>query len=77
MITRIGIIAGEIWQLLENGGNRESISVKDINSRLDRSKLLILMSLGWLSREGHILMEGKGEDLTVTLREKNTEAAKR
>ncbi|MHA2219318.1 MAG: winged helix-turn-helix domain-containing protein [Candidatus Hodarchaeales archaeon] len=56
MITRIGIVAGEIWQLLE--GN-EVISVGDIVTRLDRPEFVILMSLGWLSREGHILLDGE------------------
>lgn len=59
MITQIGIVAGEIWQLLE--GN-ESMSIKDINSKLDRPEFLILMSLGWLSREGHILLDMEDED---------------
>ena len=77
MITRIGIIAGEIWQLLENGGAKGSVSIKEINSRLDSPESLIFMSLGWLSREGHILIEEKGDDLTVSLRKKETEVAKR
>lgn len=59
MITQIGIVAGEIWQLLDNN---EGMSIRDINSRLDRPEFLILMSLGWLSREGHILLDTEGED---------------
>ena len=73
MITKIGIVAGEIWQLLDNTG---TIRVKDIKSKLDRSELLILMSVGWLSREGHVILEEEGDDFKVSLREKKTEEAK-
>lgn len=73
MITKIGIVAGEIWQLLESAG---SIRLKEINSKIDRPESLIFMSLGWLSREGHILLEKKGDDFTITLRERETEGAK-
>jgi len=73
MITEIGIVAGEIWQLLDNKGN---MSVKQINSELDRPQFLIFMSLGWLSREGHILLEkSKDGNFGVTLRKKETEEA--
>ena len=75
MITKIGIVAGEIWQLLDNKGN---MSAKEINSELDRSQLLIFMSLGWLSREGHILLEeSEGNDFNVTLRKKETKQAEK
>jgi hypothetical protein len=67
MITQIGIVAGEIWQLLDNN---ESMCIKDINSKLDRPEFLILMSLGWLSREGHILLDKEGDDFRVSLRRK-------
>ena len=67
MITEIGIVAGEIWHLLENN---EIMSVKDIVDKLDRPEHLILMSLGWLSREAHIVVEGKDEDFRVMLRKK-------
>jgi len=69
MITQIGIVAGEIWQLLETS---RSMRLKDITSRLDRPDSLIYMSLGWLSREGHILLKGQDSDFKVTLREKET-----
>ncbi len=67
MITKIGIVTGEIWQLLENNG---SMHIKDINSRLKRPEFLILMGLGWLAREGHIVLEEEGSDFNVTLRKK-------
>ena len=74
MITKIGIVAGEIWQLLESDGK---ISLKDINSRLDSPDHIVFMSLGWLSREGHILLEKEGDDFIVTLRKKEAEGIKK
>ena len=64
MITRIGIVAGEIWHCLdEHGPSRLSGMV----TKLDRPKDLVLMSLGWLAREGHVVLDGEG-DYTVSLR---------
>ena len=67
MITEIGIVAGEIWQLLDNEG---SMRVKDIAERMERPDFLIFMSLGWLSREGHIILDKKEDDFIVTLRDR-------
>lgn len=67
MITRIGIVAGEIWQLLEN---KKAMSSKEITAKLERPEYLILMSLGWLAREGHILVDRKGGDFKISLRVK-------
>ena len=72
MITNIGIVAGEIWQLLDVTG---SMCVKDIIAKLDRPDYLIYMSVGWLSREGHIVLEKEGDDFNVTLRTKETAKA--
>lgn len=65
MITQIGIVAGEIWQLLDNNA---TMSLKDMVSMLDRPEPIILMSVGWLSREGHILLHRDGDDFKVSLR---------
>lgn len=65
MITQIGIVAGGIWQLLEN---KEVMSLKEITAKLERPEYLILMSLGWLSREGHILVDQEGDNFKVSLR---------
>ena len=73
MITKIGIVAGEIWQLLESNG---TVSIEDIKSKLDRTESLILMSIGWLSREGHVLLEEEANDFKVSLREREMEKVK-
>ena len=65
MITVIGIVAGEIWHYLDEHG--ESLFSKVIRG-IDRPKELALMSLGWLAREGHVVVRQEGSDFQVTLR---------
>jgi hypothetical protein len=67
MITEIGIIAGDIWYLLEKRGD---LPLTEIYNRLGHQKDHILMSIGWLAREGHITLSKMGEDFQVSLREK-------
>ena len=65
MITEIGIIAGEIWHHLDEHG--ESVFSRVV-SGIDRPRDLALMSLGWLAREGHVLVREDGKDLRISLR---------
>ena len=65
MIIGIGIVAGDIWHYLDEKGD---IVLSDIIKGLDKPRDVILMSLGWLAREGHVSLEGEG-DLKVKLRE--------
>ncbi|PIQ85292.1 MAG: hypothetical protein COV74_09450 [Candidatus Omnitrophica bacterium CG11_big_fil_rev_8_21_14_0_20_45_26] len=51
MITEIGITAGEIWHYLDKHG---SADLATLENGISRPKELLLMSLGWLAREGHI-----------------------
>ena len=68
MITEIGIAAGEIWHFLDQHGETSlSIFVKSIDKRED----LVLMSLGWLAREGHVILRQTDSDYKISLR-KNT-----
>ena len=65
MITEIGIVAGEIWHYLdEHGETLFSSVVKGI----ERPKELALMSLGWLAREGHVIVREEKSNLRVALR---------
>lgn len=65
MITEIGITAGDIWHYLDNHG-KSSLDkiVKGIDTERDR----VLMSVGWLAREGHIILEGTSPNYQVSLR---------
>lgn len=65
MIMKIGITAGEIWNLLEK---EEELKLPDLKERLEKSNEEILMSVGWLAREGHIKLEPEGDSYKLTLR---------
>lgn len=65
MITEIGITAGEIWHYLDQHGEGTlSALVKGI----DKSRENVLMSLGWLAREGHVVVQKNNGDYNVSLR---------
>ena len=67
MITKIGIVAGEIWHLLDKEGK---VSLDDVAKNIDSPRETILMSIGWLAREGHIILEGETPDHVLSLRKK-------
>jgi hypothetical protein len=66
MIIEIGIVAGDIWHYLDKNGK---VRLSQLITGLDKPKELILMSLGWLAREGHVVLEGQG-DYVISLRQK-------
>ena len=68
MIIQIGIIAGDIWHYLDTNG-KEKLS--KLISAVGKSRDLVLMSLGWLAREGHVILKGEG-DYEVSLRNNDT-----
>lgn len=68
MITEIGIVAGEIWHYLDEHG---ASTLQAISKGLDRPREWILMSLGWLAREGHALVRQNGAEYHVELRKKS------
>ena len=65
MITEIGIVAGEIWHYLDEHGAGPFARVI---TGIGRTKELALMSLGWLAREGHVVVRQNGQDFHVELR---------
>ena len=67
MITEIGIVAGEIWRFLEE---KEKVVLEELFKKIDKPKELILMSLGWLAREGHVILEKEENTYNVRLRKK-------
>ena len=54
MITEIGIAAGDIWHYLDQNG---SATLDQLVKGIGKPKDLLLMSLGWLAREGHVVVE--------------------
>ncbi len=65
MITEIGIVAGDIWHYLD--GHSEA-ALSDIARGIDKPRDVVLMSLGWLAREGHVILEHDGQDYKAALR---------
>ena len=66
MITEIGIVAGEIWHFLDK--HDKSSSLEDILKGIEKDHDTILMSIGWLAREGHVVLEGESPNYRISLR---------
>jgi len=65
MITEIGIVAGDIWHFLDQ---RREVTLTELVKGIDKSRDNVLMSLGWLAREGHVLLQQTGNDYRISLR---------
>lgn len=65
MITEIGIVAGEIWHYLDQHGE---VALSQLVKGIDKPRDNVLMSLGWLAREGHVILQQSGSDYQVSLR---------
>lgn len=65
MITEIGITAGDIWHYIDQHGKS---SLSQIVRAIDTERDRVLMSIGWLAREGHLIVEGSSPDYQVYLR---------
>ena len=65
MITEIGIVAGEIWHFLDQYG---PVSLTVLTKGIDRPRDNVLMSLGWLAREGHVVLQKEDNDFKVSHR---------
>ena len=68
MITTIGIAAGDIWHYLDEHGR---VVFSDITKNISKPRDILLMSLGWLAREGHVKVESSGSDYYIELTKKN------
>ena len=67
MITEIGIAAGDIWHYLDQKG---SATLEQLVKGIGKSREVLLMSLGWLGREGHITLEGPETGFRASLTRK-------
>lgn len=65
MITEIGIVAGEIWHHLDKHGE---VFFSKMQEGIGQPRDLALMSVGWLAREGHVIVKEDGKDYRVWLR---------
>lgn len=65
MITEIGIVAGEIWHFLDQHGE---VNLGTLIKGIDKPRDNVLMSLGWLAREGHVVLQKTNGEYEVSLR---------
>ncbi len=65
MITEIGIVAGDIWHYLDQHGETR---LTQLLAGIEKSRDNVLMSLGWLAREGHVIVQQTENDYMVSLR---------
>ena len=66
MIMELGIVAGEIWHYLDKHGE---VVFSEMVAAIKQPRDLALMSVGWLAREGHVLVREEGKDYRVSLRQ--------
>lgn len=65
MITEIGIVAGDIWHFLDKHGE---VTLSELIQGIDRPRDNVLMSLGWLAREGHVVVQQINGDYKINLK---------
>ena len=65
MITEIGITAGHIWHYLDE---KQQATLEELTKSIGEKKELILMSLGWLAREGHVVLIKADNSYRISLR---------
>lgn len=65
MITWIGLCAGEIWHHLEKNNSESSIGMLLKDNKAPEET--IWMALGWLAREGYVMVGGISGDSSVRL----------
>ncbi len=65
MIIEIGIVAGDIWHFLDQHGE---VTLSRLIKGIDKPRDNVLMSLGWLAREGHVVLQQIGGEYKINLR---------
>ncbi len=65
MITEIGIVAGDVWHYLDQ---HKTATFSQLVRSIDKKRDVAMMSIGWLAREGHVILEEDGLDYKITLR---------
>ena len=63
---KAGVIAGKIWNALNEQGTLTGKDLKKAAGKLNDKELFL--GLGWLAREGKVATEEVEKDITVTLK---------
>ena len=67
MIIKISVLAGEIWSYLEK---EDQTTITNLVRKINGTRDEILLALGWLFKEGHVIVCGEGSNYVCALREK-------
>lgn len=67
-MTEIGITAGEVWHYLDEHGKS---MLENLLQAIDKHRDIVLMSVGWLAREGHVILTGQGPNFEICLRKES------
>ena len=65
MMTRIGLVAGDIRNYLDAKGRVAKMN--DLIAGIGKKRDVVMMSIGWLAREGHVVLEDDSANYTVRL----------
>lgn len=64
MIETIGVNAGRVWSILDEKGKQ---SVKDIKDETKLTYNNLYAAIGWLAREGKIILVTQDKDIYIEL----------
>ena len=65
MITWIGLCAGEVWHHLD--AHDKAVPLNRLITEIKAPKETILMAVGWLAREGYVIIDGDLPNPTIML----------
>lgn len=65
MVEKIGINAGKVWSILDSNGR---MNVKDLRKECKLTERDAFAAIGWLAKEGKLLLEKELRDFYVELR---------
>ncbi len=64
MIEKIGINAGKVWAILDETGRQ---NVKEVKKAVKLTDKELYAALGWLGREGKVVMEEDEKEIFISL----------
>ena len=64
MIEKISINAGKLWTILDENGRQ---NVKDVKKAAKLTDKDLYAAIGWLGREGKVVMEEVEKELYISL----------
>ena len=71
MLENIGSVAGTIWHYLEDN---DEATVTKLTREIGENERTILMSVGWLAREGKLDFEQRKQGTYITLKTQQSNA---